>query len=159
MTLAQQLAEALDEARGGKGRLLYYIGKRPAQPKPKVIGRWADRGQPEPDWVRPWLEASVQKAVFLTPSPKTVAWHHGIDGHVYAYRVPEWVIREAGGLHRYDKATEIVVPDVLWKHVKFEGKSMDKGAFAAMLKKGDSERAFASHDQGVFQRAARDRKR
>jgi hypothetical protein len=112
----------------GGFRTLYYIGKRPAAPKPKRA-EWRGRGQDTPDWVRPWLDAPVSKGVFLTPNPMPVASNHGVFGHVYAYKVPEWVIKEAKGLHRMDRATEILIPEPLWKHIKFMGKSMDKDEF------------------------------
>ena len=127
-------AEAAEQAKlAGGRRTLYYIGKNKAQPKPKRVNHWSDRGQPEPDWVRPWLDAPVQSGVFLSPNPLNVFNYHGVFGHVYAYDVPEWVIKESRGLHRHDKATEILIPNVLWKHVKFRGKSMDEQAFRQSL--------------------------
>lgn len=152
------LSELLDEARGGT-RTLYYIGRRPAQPKPKRVGHWKDRGQPEPAWVRPWLDAPVQKAVFLTTTPDEVAHHHGVFGHVYAYSVPQWVIKQAGGLHRFDWATEIVIPDVLWKHVKFLGKSADAKEFDTHLKRRDNESAWKRHNLNFAQKRKRERKK
>ena len=112
----------------GGSRTLYHIGKRPAQPKPKRAG-WRQRGQDTPDWVRPWLDAPVQKGVFLTPNPFLIAPKHGVFGHVYAYKVPNWVLREAGGIHRHDGGSEVLIPEPLWKHVRFVGKSMDRAEF------------------------------
>jgi DNA-binding NarL/FixJ family response regulator len=109
----------------GGSRILYHIGKRPAQPKPKRAG-WRDVGQDDSDWVRPWLDSPVPKGVFLSSNPVLVAINHGVYGHVYAYEVPQWVIKKAGGIHRYDDASEILIPDTLWKHVKFLGKSLEK---------------------------------
>ena len=117
-------------------RMLYYIGKRPAQPQPKR-SHWRGRGQPEPDWVRPWLDAPVSKGVFLTPNPFLVAPNHGVFGHVYAYKVPQWVIKEAKGLHRKDGATEVLIPEPLWKHVRFVGKSMDQKDFLDQVYQSD----------------------
>ena len=136
-TVIEQLAK-----KAGGSRILYYIGKNKAQPKPKRVNHWKDRGQPEPDWVRPWLDAPVQKAVFLTSNPFDVATNHGVYGHVYAYDVPQWVLKEAKGLHRYDRATEVIIPDVLWKHIKFRGKSMDQQEFDQMIMEGQNERSY-----------------
>ena len=109
----------------GGSRVLYHIGKRPAQPEKKRAG-WRGVGQDDSDWVRPWLDSPVPKAVFLTSNPILVSLNHGISGHVYAYEVPRWVIKKAQGIHRYDRASEVLIPDTLWKHVKFLGKSMEK---------------------------------
>ena len=70
-------------------------------------------------------------------------------GHVYAYQVPRWVLKEAGGLQRYDHATEVLIPEPLWEHVKFLGKSLDKGAFRQRVLEGQNERAFAPHNLAV----------
>lgn len=114
--------------KAGGSRTLYYIGKRPAQPKPKRA-EWRQRGQDTPDWVRPWLDAPVSKGVFLTPNPFLVAPKHGVFGHVYAYEVPHWVIKQAKGIHRKDEASEVLIPEPLWEHVKLKGKSMDQNDF------------------------------
>lgn len=114
--------------KAGGSRTLYYVGKRPAQPKPKRA-EWRQRGQDTPDWVRPWLDAPVSKGVFLTPNPFLVAPKHGVFGHVYAYEVPHWVIKQAKGIHRKDGASEVLIPEPLWKHVKLKGKSMDREDF------------------------------
>lgn len=160
MSFAQQLQWAL-LVEGGS-RTLYFIGNRPASPKPKSVGRWRYSGQPEPEWVRPWLKNTVARAVFLSPTPVSVFQHHGVTGHVYAYSVPQWVIKEAGGLHRFDHATEIVVPDVLWKHVKFLGKSMDKQEFDDKIRKSSNEAGYAAfnlklqvRDRGKAAKAAK----
>ena len=109
----------------GGSRILYHIGKRPAQPEKKRAS-WRDVGQDDSDWVRPWLDSPVPKGVFLTSNPILVSLNHGISGHVYAYELPRWVIKKAQGIHRYDRASEVLIPDTLWKHVKFLGKSMEK---------------------------------
>ena len=119
--------EAADKTAGGS-RTLYHVGKRPAQPQPKRA-EWRQRGQPEPDWVRPWLDAPVSKGVFLTPNPFLVAPKHGVFGHVYAYQVPNWVIKQAKGINRKDGVSEVLIPEPLWEHVKFKGKSMDREDF------------------------------
>ena len=148
--------DRLDKTAGGN-RTLYHLAKKPAQPKPKRVNHWADRGQPEPDWVRPWLDAPVQKAVFLTPNPAGVWQHHGVVGdHVYAYEVPEWVIKEAGGLNRHDRATEIIIPDVLWKHVRFRGKSKKHQRFKEDVRETYSERAMGQIDRNRALREKRE---
>jgi hypothetical protein len=105
----------------GGTRTLYHIGKRPAQPRPNK--GWIHTGPFKRSWL-PGLTFDV--GVFLSSDPLSVAKHHGVLGHVYAYKVPWKVIVEAGGLHRYDNATEIIIPENLWDQVRFAGKSMDK---------------------------------
>lgn len=103
-------------------RVLYHIGPRP--PTPNYHTGW---GTPlEKGWERPWLPKRVLSGVFLTPDPLPVSQFHGKRGNVYAVLVPEFVIRAAHGLHRYDAATEILVPRHLWSHVKLLGKVMDR---------------------------------
>jgi hypothetical protein len=131
----------------GGFRTLYYIGKRPASPKPKRA-EWRGRGQDTPDWVRPWLDAPVSKGVFLTPNPMPVASNHGVFGHVYAYKVPEWVIKEAQGVNRMDRATEILIPEPLWAHVKFSGKSMDEDEFLQKVSQPGFERGVRAGSGG-----------
>ena len=120
----------------GGARVLYHVGKRPAQPQPKRA-EWRSRGQDTPDWVRPWLDAPVSKGVFLTPNPFLVAPKHGVFGNVYAYRVPQWVIKEAKGINRKDGASEVLIPEPLWKHVKFMGKSMGRKDFLDKVYQSD----------------------
>ena len=146
------LGESLSKSKrnNNNSRTLYYIGKRPASPKPKPERRWMDAGQPGDVWVREWLDKLVKKAVFLTPEPLSVGIRHGVWGHVYAYSVPEWVINKAAGLHRFDKVTEIVILDDLWKHVKFLGKSMDEGEFDKKMEKAESKRTSRKSDLGYF---------
>jgi len=108
----------------GGGRTLYHIGKRPAQPRPNIKG-WT--WNPDGPYKRKWLPGGTYSVgVFLTPDPLSVAKHHGVMGHVYAYKVPEKVIRDSGGIHRYEKATEVIIPEEYWHKVRFLGKSMDK---------------------------------
>jgi len=56
-----------------------------------------------------------------------------LNSHVYAYKVPWWVVKEAGGIHRFDGAREILIPEHLWPHVKFVGKSMDKAKLTELV--------------------------
>ena len=132
----EQLAGALSKLhehgpRAGayKGkRILYHAGQRPAAPKPKA--RWLDRGQGDNEWMRYWLDSPVKSGVFLTPNPVDIAQFHGVSGNVYAYRVPEWVIKKSGGIHRYDKGSEILIPEDVWEEagseIEFLGKSMSQ---------------------------------
>jgi hypothetical protein len=45
------------------------------------------------------------------------------------------VIRESGGIHRTDDAREVLIPEHLWEHVEFLGKSMDSSKFNRELEK------------------------
>lgn len=103
-------------------RVLYHIGPRP--PFPNYHTGW--RIPLEQGWSRHWLPEPVLCGVFLTPEPLAVRQFHGITGNVYAVLVPEAVIRQSYGLHRYDSATEILVPAQLWNRVKLLGKVMDE---------------------------------
>lgn len=110
-------------------RVLYHIGPRP--PKPE-LRRWSRepfrdlKQEEQPGYLRDWLPERTGPVVFLTPDYKAVAIEHGMAGNVYAYRVPEWVIQQAGGIHRFEAAPEILIPESLWRHVKFLGKKMDR---------------------------------
>jgi len=149
----RQIRKAVQESvllekklRGQKDkRVLYHINRfRPAKPQPKMtymqdwdpdkIDREGDRGDfvnvPGTDnWKRHWLDSPVKSGVFLTPNPLDIAMNHGRDGHVYAYRVPEWVIAKSGGLHRYDAGSEVLIPEDVWneagKEIEFLGKTME----------------------------------
>ncbi len=148
--LRKYIREMLTEKklRGQKDkRTLYHINKRPATPQPKVTywEQWdpqaTDRDTGEktgdfvkvPDtniWKRHWLDSPVKSGVFLTPNPLDIAMNHGRTGHVYAYKVPEWVIDKSGGMHRYDTGSEVLIPEDVWneagKEIEFMGKSMGK---------------------------------
>jgi hypothetical protein len=99
------------------------------------IDRFGDEGDfvniPETDnWKRWWLDSPVKSGVFLTPNPLDIAMNHGRSGHVYAYKVPEWVIDKSGGMHRYDTGSEVLIPEDVWneagKEIEFMGKSMEQ---------------------------------
>lgn len=76
-------------------------------------------GRTEEGWERPWLKEPVQSGVFLTDEPHNVFKEHGItEGKIYSVFVPFWVIAEAGGIHRYSGAREIIIPERLWEHCK-----------------------------------------
>jgi hypothetical protein len=127
-------------------RTLYHINRfRPAHPQPKMkyMQDWdpnkldadGDKGTfvkipGTNNWDRWWMDSPVESGVFLTPNPLDIAMNHGRDGHVYAYKVPEWVIDKSGGLHRYDHGSEILIPEDVWneagKEIEFLGKSMTK---------------------------------
>lgn len=124
MSLAKRIAERWFAGAGS--RVLYHIGPRPPRPVPKSVSKRLFNLNPTNEsWIRSWLDDPLREAVFLTPNPIPVYVYHGKRGNLYAFRVPEWVIKESKGLHRYDRATEILIPGPLWKHVKFVGKKMD----------------------------------
>ena len=49
---------------------------------------------------------------------------------MYAYKVPHWVIEKAGGLHRFDTGSEILISQEIWEEaadeIEFLGKTMDQ---------------------------------
>lgn len=99
----------------------------------------------------------------MTNNPHRVAPMHGVFGHVYAYDVPEKVIRSGGGLRTFDRATELLVPGKDWKHVKFKGKSQDKKQLttAVDLTKhywGEPGRGWET-EQGFIKKSKKQRKR
>lgn len=113
-----------EDKEAGGARILYHVGKRPPRPVPGRHG----------PWVRPWLKEPVEEAVFLTDNPAEV-WRIDKDsnlsiglGNLYVYSVPEWVIKAAGGLHRWQGASsgislvkEILITPELWGEVTFRG--------------------------------------
>lgn len=119
--------------------IMYHVGKRPPQPKPY-------RGDIFGGWNRKWLGSDVPEAVFLTDRPVDVGVHHGIFGNVYAYRIPMSVVRDSGGIHRFEDVREIVVPADLWDRVQFLGKSMDADEFAEQVSKATSIRSMIHFD-------------
>jgi len=140
------LIEAIDrglllEKQGQKSkRTLYHIGPRPAAPKPaKTTRGWKAAG----GWERDWLDAPVESGVFLTPTPMDIAAYHGILNHIYAYKVPQWVIEKSGGVHRFDYGSEILIPEDVWDEagdeIEFMGKSKDKQEVAVAHDKRRAE--------------------
>jgi len=156
LELRRLIAEAMtgslhEKAVRGQGkdkRTLYHINRfRPARPQPKMsyLQEWdpeafdPDTGKRDGDyvdvpgtdnWKRWWIKSPVNSGVFLTPNPVDIAINHGRSGHVYAYKVPQWVIEKSGGLHRYDSGSEVLIPEEVWNEagseIEFLGKSMDK---------------------------------
>lgn len=104
-----------------KKRVLYHIGPRPAKPMP-MSRPYAQ------SWRRYWLDQGVESGVFFSPNPIDIAQYHGISGDVYAYKIPEWVIAKAGGIHRYDHGSEVLISSDVWQEagneIEFLGKSM-----------------------------------
>ncbi|HIL97571.1 MAG TPA: DUF192 domain-containing protein [Pseudomonadales bacterium] len=140
------LLEAIDrglllEKQGQKSkRTLYHIGSRPAKPNPALTTRgW----KTEAGWERDWLDSPVESGVFLTPTPMDIAAYHGILNHIYAYKVPEWVIEKSGGIHRFDYGSEILIPEDVWgeagDEIEFMGKSKDKQEVAVAHDKRRAE--------------------
>ena len=82
-------------------KTLFHVGKRPASPKPN--SRYSGHRFP----------AEGTKAVFLTSDWIPIV-SYGIKGNVYKYKIPMAAIREAGGLKRYDEATEIIFNEKIW---------------------------------------------
>lgn len=101
-------------------KVLYHIGKRPPKPVP-----FGDRYQR-----RPYLEEVPREGLFMTDNFLQVSMNHGKLNNVYAYKIPMWVIKEAGGLHMYDLAKEIIISKELWEkagnEIEFLGKTMSK---------------------------------
>jgi DNA polymerase III epsilon subunit-like protein len=80
-------------------------------------------------WQRYWLDQPVESGVFLTPNWRAISSFHGRIGHVYALKVPEWVIKKSGGVHRYDHGSELLISEEIWNEagdeIEFLGKSLD----------------------------------
>ncbi|MBU1180242.1 hypothetical protein KJ885_04825 [Patescibacteria group bacterium] len=93
---------------------LFHIGKRPPKPEPRRHGDvWERPGRPD-----------IQVGVFLTPRPDLVAINHGIAIYnVYAFDVSRKVIRDCGGILKYDRAPEIIISEEFWDKVRFIGRS------------------------------------
>ena len=152
--LAQQRQDERDRRRRRRERgeekrtrVLYHIGKKPGFPHPAQSGWAKNTGSRDPDreqgvWHRKGRKPA-SSGVFLSNNPKRVAPMHGVFGNVYAYDVPEKVIRKSGGIRTFDRATELLVPGEDWKKVKFKGKSSDKRRFNK-----DVERAMTKHIWG-----------
>jgi len=101
-------------------RILYHVGKRPAVPYP--LTKFKNDQDPPFKWYHHYPDVGV----FLTSDPNKVQSLDYIVGNVYAYEVPEWVIKEAGGLHRIAHIDEVVIPASLWPHCKFLGRNYSK---------------------------------
>ena len=80
----------------------------------------------------------------MTTNPIGIAGYHGRGGHVYAYKVPEWVIAESGGMQRYDNGSEIYISEDIWAkagdEIEFLGKSMDETEFAKKVRETEPPR-------------------
>jgi hypothetical protein len=138
-------------------RTLYHIGPLPPAPKPKTVrrrreplyliddatGELREAGGLSPEdfyWIRgvrqkPGLPPRrVRSGVFLTTSPISVALAHGIRGNVYAVKVSQKIIQEAGGIQIFDDAPEIVIPEKAWNEgtasgeIQLLGKVMDEAS-------------------------------
>lgn len=117
METYQKVARQYFKVSGGS-RTLYHVGKKPPVPAPR---RWGG------EWDRPWLPEPIREGVFLTPNPEKV-WYVDLDltgsveGNVYVYEVPNWVIKDSGGINKWRNIREIIIPKHLWPHVSFQGK-------------------------------------
>ena len=103
---------------GGKDqKILYHVGPRPAEPKPY-------KHNIEKGWTRYFKEdgehkvINYERAVFLTNNWKKVWQNHGIHGNIYIYKIPMAMIKESGGIQKYDWATEIIFDENLWNKYK-----------------------------------------
>jgi hypothetical protein len=92
----------------------------------------------------------AREAVFLSPKPEAIANFHGIYGEVYAYRIANSLIAEAGGIQRYAGAPEIYFSRKLWEKglrdgdILFLGKSMTRKQLANAV----IEHGFHIPDEG-----------
>jgi len=111
-------------------KILYHIGVRPATPVPKM--RWIeeyDKNAPDRktgekgefirvaqdnEWRRYWLDQPVKSGVFMSPNPVEIRTFHSVSGNVHVYKVPWWVIKKSGGIHRFDWGSEILIPEDVW---------------------------------------------
>lgn len=108
-------------------RILYFIGKRPARPVRRAPHK-SKYGECHTKWKRDWLPLELDAVVFLSPRPQNVFQFHGKGmgckgGRIYAYKVPNWIIKKAHGIHKFDDAQEILIPESLWRHVQFLGQT------------------------------------
>ena len=131
------------EKSGRGSRVLYHIGKAPPFPRPaqtthaRVTGRKRSEGPdttPEGSWIRKGREPT-SSGVFLTNNPRRTARTQVAANHVFAYKVPEHVIKKSGGIRTYDGGTELLVPHEHWHHVEPLGKSKNKSEFAQEVKR------------------------
>jgi hypothetical protein len=90
---------------------LYHMAKKPAYPVPLK------------DWYKERFPG-IEKGIFLSDNPYAVWNHHPVRGNVYIYKVPSALIKEAGGLKRFDNAKEIVISQELWD--KYQPRVYDK---------------------------------
>jgi hypothetical protein len=105
-------------ASSNKDVTMYHIGPGYPQPVPYHRDKGDDTG-----WMRGFKTFKKdEKVVFLSPDFTGVWNNHGRRGNVYIFKVPYWVIKESGGVHRFDNASELIVPEHLWKDVEFKGK-------------------------------------
>ena len=135
----------LNEVQGGKGetKTLFHVGRRPARPVKPRLGYWS----------RPWLKEPIYDAVvFMSDDWKAVKTHHGIPGNVYAYKIPVAAIKDAGGLHRYDWAREVIFPEEIWNKYNLSkarsGKVIDSKQAQEILEK-ENRYAWRMHSYGA----------
>ncbi len=70
--------------------------------------------RPEGSWHRYYLDEPIESGIFLSDDPVSVWKNHGIRGSVHVYNVSSAIISELGGLHNYDWAREIIIPEAVW---------------------------------------------
>lgn len=102
--------------------ILYHIDKHgPGCPKPL---RNHYQGS---EYFRPWKREFPEKAIWLTPKWELVAGYQIKSNPVHVFEVDNGLIEEAGGIHRYCQASEIVIPGDLWDRGIKEKKIVYKG--------------------------------
>ena len=164
------LLEKSIRGKGKRKRVLYHIGPRPPRPVPKMkwIETWdaqaIDRVTGEKtgeyvrtgvdnSWQRYWLDKPVESGVFLTPNWQAISSFHGRIGHVYALKVPEWVIEKSGGVHRYDHGSELLISEEIWDEagdeIEFLGKSVDKSEVESEYVRSYSDTVASANRRGT----------
>lgn len=124
-------------------KILYHVGPRPPAPKPKTRylpdPEFWEKADPEyfelarHHWMRPkQTEEPIATGLFMADNWLKVGPRHGIFGNVYTYRIPIKMIKEAGGLHKFEGVNEILFSDEIWnkykKDIKLLGKIDEKTA-------------------------------
>lgn len=132
---------------------LYHVGKQKPQPRPcryehGLLPRDRDKGIFTPEntdpymWYRQWLPEKKAKAgVFLTPDPHRLALYDSIYGKIYQYKVPRWVVKACGGIHRAAAIHEVLILPEFWSHCKLvKSKPLNKKKISH-LEEGGMRRA------------------
>ena len=103
---------------------LYHIDKHgPGYPR-SILPKYTEEQEEEFGYrgFRPWKEKYPETVLWLTPNWLEVMTQHGIGGKVHAYRVDRGLVNQAGGLHRYADASEVIFTEELWQQGLRDGK-------------------------------------
>jgi hypothetical protein len=77
---------------------------------------------------RSWMKDAPEKAIWLSPNWFEVFQNHGlIRKNVFVFEVDNGLIEEAGGIHTFDDAPEIIINEELWNKGINSGKIIPKG--------------------------------